>query len=200
MAGGDAQLELDGSGRSTASGPLSLADNENELGRSLASQLGLAGRPTYSVTTDADSTPVSLTVTGESALDASGAYASSAALVRLRERGETESPGAADVAAERAHGVRWVQTLVLDLRPASNRAAFDAVFTVAGPLVTLRTEGTRTERTAGMVVADVPGHERAVHDLVDRIAQDAVFVRSRSPTQPRRDRPPRCQNGRRRRC
>ena len=206
LAGAPARLELDAGGGSTTTGRLALADDGDDAAGSLAGRLGLAGEPTYSVTTDPGGTPVSLTITGEAALDGEGEYASSAELSQVRERGQSESPGARAVEADRAQGIRTMQTVVLDLRSATNRAAFAEVFSLAGPVATLRGEGAHSRcrrgygrrrcartraRGARPGGQDRPGRGVRAQPLADDFA---------GRVRAGRDRQPRCQNGRRRRC
>jgi hypothetical protein len=144
---------LDADGRSTTTGGLAAASNQDELARSLAQQVGLAGAATYRVTADATGQPVRLELSGAAATSPGGGYAATELLPRLREGGSSLAAGAGEVR----------EAVVLDLRSAANRAAFERVFVTAGPVSS----------------PNLAAQEAAVATLVARISDDAVFVRTR---------------------
>jgi hypothetical protein len=190
-------LTLDATGRASTSGPLRpvptaagavrspagrpLAD------RSLAWRLGFGSDEptTYSVRTDAAGRPTTLVLTGAVARTAGGSLRAPAELARIREQGE--SLGAASSAADDlAQRIRTRQTFLLDLRGPTNQRAFAQVFRAGPGLSVPLPAGAVPGRSAGAELAGPPGATTDREDqsavataLVQRIAQDAVFVRTR---------------------
>ncbi len=180
-AGARVRLQLDASGRATTSGVLALARNQDEIDDSLATRLGLVADPAYQVQTDAAGRPVRLVVSGEAGQTVDGDFLAADTLP-LRERGDSRGRGAQQASLDREQGVRTFQSVVLDLRGASNRAAFDRVFFASGALNAARPAPlTRLPRT-GLVVVDADRAARAVGDLVERLASDGVVVRTTTRT------------------
>ena len=178
------RVTLEANGRSSTTGALDVGSTQAEAAGSLASRLGLLGTGTWTVTSDAAASPVTLTVTGEAEQTPDGTFVASASLVRLRERGSTIGGGTARADADRLRGERTQQAVVLDLRSATNRSAFERVFLTAGPMVLLRSAPTRTLPRKAGVATDTPRAEQAVQALVDRFSADAVYVRTRTRTSP----------------
>ncbi len=159
------RLLLDASGRATTSGALPLADSQDEIAGPLATRLGLVADPTYEVSTDAAGRPVRLVVSGVAGQTVDGGFLAAQTLP-VREQGDSRGPGAQQAALDAERGVRTRQSVVLDLRGESNRAAFDGVFLASGALNLARPEPTA----------------RAVQALVGRMASDAVVVRTTTRT------------------
>ena len=161
------RLTLDADGRSSTAGVLPAAGTQDELERALPQALGFDGPATYRVVSDAGHVPVRLELTGAAAIDADGDLVAAQRIANLREGGESRSslaPGA-------------MQTLVLDLRAAANREAFDRLFRVAGPVATVRAVPLATT-AAGTVAPDDDSQAEAVQLLAGRLADDAVYVRT----------------------
>ncbi len=162
------RLTLDGDGRSTTTGELPAAANQDELARALPQLVGLAGPATYSVASDAAGDPVRLELRGLAAVDADGAYVAASRLPRLREEGRSRS----------SHPDGAIQTVVLDLRSSANREAFDRAFRVAGPAAVVRSLAVAVSPNAGTVAPDAARQAAVMRLLAERIADDAVYVRT----------------------
>jgi hypothetical protein len=180
-------LELDDTGRVTATGSLGPGDAADGADTSLPARLGLLGTATYQVVVDASGRPTTLLVAGEAGQNQEGGYLAAGSLARIRDVGASVGLGGAAAATDRARGLTQVQTVVLDLRNAANLAAFGGVFVATGPLVlpaawpvrVAPRTATGRARTPGSVVPDRSARAAAVSALVGRIASDAVFVRTR---------------------
>lgn len=178
------QLTLEVTGRTATTGELPVARTQNEVDGSLATRLGMLAGASWTVTTDAAGRPATLTVTGEAAQRGDGAFVAASSLPRLREQGASLGEGREQADLARQQGIRTVQSVVLDLRGQTNRQAFERVFLAAGPLALLRSAALRTLPRTGTVVADPGPPAAAVRTLLDRLAQDGVYVRTRTRTAP----------------
>jgi hypothetical protein len=159
VAGAPSRLEVEVEGRTATSGDLPTAADQNEADGfvpGLAGLLGLLGPARYRVVSDASGEPARLEVSGVAEVRPDGQVAGADRLPRLREGGGSRAaiaPGAD-------------QTVVLDLRSSANRAAFDRVFRVQGPAA----------------VPDDTAQADAVRSLVQRVADDAVYIRTTTRT------------------
>lgn len=159
------RLLLDANGRATTSGGLPLARSQDGIAGSLATRLGLVADPSYRVSSDAAGRPMRLVVSGEAGQSVDGGFLAAQALP-LREQGDSRGSGSLQAELDRQSGVRTFQSVVLDLRGESNRAAFDGVFLASGALNLARPQPA----------------PRAVQALVDRMASDGVVVRTTTRT------------------
>ncbi len=171
------RLTLEPSGRTTTTGSLATARNQDEIATSLATRLGLVADARYAVSTDPTGRPERLVVSGEAGQDVDGDVLAATSLPQIREQGASRGRGALQAAIDRRAGVRTFQSVVLDLRSESNRRAFARVFLPAGALNAARSAPLVRLPRSGLVVVDAQRSARAVDGLVARLAGDAVLLR-----------------------
>lgn len=173
--GADAKANLKGSLRLNTNGTQQFTgsfDAEGTGGGSLAfvsGKLGFAGKASYAVKFDKDGEPVELTVVGE--------YGGNGGLGTLKSGLPVGGGAKVKYGGDGNSGSKVNHSYTLNLNNPANRAAFDQAFSRSGPVVLPRPTPTFIP-TGGLPVLDPAQLARQVTPLMDRVAQDAVYVRS----------------------
>jgi hypothetical protein len=139
----------------------------------VSGKLGLTGKASYAVKFDKDGNPVEMTVVGE--------YGGNGGIGSMKSGLPIGGGTKIKYGGDGAEGVKVNHSYTLNLLNPANRAAFDQAFVTAGPVVLPRP--TPTVLPVGGVPAPDPVQLAAqISPLVDRMAQDAVYVRSQYTT------------------
>lgn len=181
-SGGAEWTRLASDGSSTSSGRLPAGTSLADAGTSLATRLGMVGEARYTVVTDGNGEPALLLLRGEALQRDDGTFVASSSLVRLQERGEARGQGPVAAERQRAEGRHVVQTVVLGLRASANLAAFRGAFVSTDAATVPRSAEPVVVPGSGRVAVDLEGLDARVGRLVERLAQDGVYVRERSRT------------------
>ncbi|KQX65957.1 hypothetical protein [Angustibacter sp. Root456] len=180
LAGGsiDAKGTVKSSLRVNADGTQSFTgsfDAEGGLTGSLAfvsGKLGLTGKAAYTVAFDKDGNPTQLTVVGE--------YGQNGGLGTLKS-GVPIGNGKIKYGGDGNQGSKVTHSYTLNLKNPANLAAFDQAFVRAGPVVLPRPTP-HMMPTGGVPLPDPAELAQQVSPLIDRMSQDAVYVRAEYDT------------------
>jgi hypothetical protein len=138
----------------------------------VSGKLGLTGKAAYTVSFDKDGNPTQLTVVGE--------YGGSGGLGTLKS-GVPIGGGKVKYGGDGSKGSKVTHSYTLNLKNPANRAAFDQAFVRAGPVVLPRPTS-HFVPTGGVPVPDPVELAQQISPLIDRMGQDAVYVRAEYDT------------------
>ncbi len=164
---GTVEMKLDGSG-SSFSGEISAAGEADGALALLTAEAGITGKAGYTVEMDGEGRPVSLVLEGEAAPSWSfGKNNDGLPIPSPDSRVSADGSGGA--------GTAYTRSFTLDLTNPDNRAAFDQAFVTAGPVAAPRIP---RSLAPGTYLPDPADSVRLYGPLVDRLAQDAVYVQA----------------------
>ena len=181
MAGvsGDAKGTVKGSLRINSDGTQAFTgsfDAEANGTGSLAfvsGKLGFNGKAAYTVKFDKDGNPVEMTIVGE--------YGGSGGIGSTKSGLPVGGGTKIKYGGDGSKGSKVNHSYTLNLKNPANRAAFDQAFVTAGPVVLPRPPQ-HVITTGAIPVPDPVELAHNLAPLVDRIGQDAVYVRSEYDT------------------
>jgi hypothetical protein len=140
----------------------------------ISGKLGLAGKGAYTVSFDEAGNPTALTVVGE--------YGGTGGLGSLKSGLPVGGGGKINYGGNGDTGSKVNHSYTLNLENPANRAAFDQAFVTAGPVVLPRPTTGYLPAPGGGLLPDPAELAGQLGPLVDRMGQDAVYVRSEYDT------------------
>lgn len=166
-------LRLNGDGTKAFTGSFDAEANGTGSLAFVSGKLGFNGKAAYTVKFDKDGNPVELTIVGE--------YGGSGGIGSTKSGLPVGGGTKIKYGGDGSKGTKTNHSYTLNLKNPTNRAAFDQAFVTAGPVVLPRP--TQHYVPSGAVPLPDPVElAQNLTPLVDRIGQDAVYVRSQYDT------------------
>jgi hypothetical protein len=167
-------LRLNGDGTRSFTGSFDAEGNGSGSLAFFTGKLGLTGRAAYTVRSDQQGNPIELTIVGE--------YGDSGGLGSLKSGLPIGDKGKIKYGGDGSGGNKVNHSYTLNLQNPANRAAFDQAFVTGGPVVLPRPTSHYVALPGGGFLPDPVELAAQLTPLVDRIGQDAVYVRSQYHT------------------